>query len=76
MPLWADTGNPPGPLNYRQIDELIAFIRAPSTETFTVKDPELNEPVIDEETGEEQTFTGWRDPNYKPAPGATPFPDC
>jgi plastocyanin len=21
-------------------------------------------------------FTGWIDPNYKPAPGATPFPDC
>ena len=30
MPIWADTGNPPGPLNYLQIDELIAFIRAPS----------------------------------------------
>jgi plastocyanin len=22
------------------------------------------------------TFTGWRDPNYKPAPGSTPYPDC
>ena len=27
-------------------------------------------------TGEVKTFTGWGDPNYKPAPGATPFPDC
>ena len=26
MPVWADTGNPPGPLNYRQIEELIAFL--------------------------------------------------
>jgi mono/diheme cytochrome c family protein/plastocyanin len=76
MPVWADTGNPPGPLNYRQIDELIAFLRATSDQTFVVKDPSLNEPVLDPETGEEQTFQGWRDPNYEPAPGATPFPDC
>jgi mono/diheme cytochrome c family protein/plastocyanin len=76
MPVWADTGNPPGPLNYRQIDELIAFLRSTSDHTFVVKDPSLNEPVIDPETGEEKTFTGWRDPNYKPDPAATPYPDC
>ena len=76
MPVWSNTGTPPGPLNYRQIDELIAFIRATSDKTYTVKDPALNEPVIDPATGEEKTFTGWRDPNYKPEPGATPFPDC
>ena len=28
MPVWSNTGNPPGPLNYKQIDDLIAFIRA------------------------------------------------
>jgi plastocyanin len=76
MPVWSNTGNPPGPLNYIQIDDVIAFIRAPSTETFLVKDPALNEPVIDPTTGKEETFQGWRDPNYKPAPGATPFPAC
>lgn len=76
MPVWADTGNPPGPLNYRQIDELIAFIRATSDQTYVVKDAALNEPVVDPETGEEKTFTGWRDPNFEPAPGSTPFPDC
>jgi mono/diheme cytochrome c family protein/plastocyanin len=76
MPVWSNQGNPPGPLNYRQIDELIAFIRAPSDQTFVVKDPALNEPVIDPATGEEKTFNGWRDPNYKPQPGATPFPAC
>ena len=27
MPVWSDEGNPPGPLNYRQIEELIAFLR-------------------------------------------------
>jgi mono/diheme cytochrome c family protein/plastocyanin len=76
MPIWSNQGNPPGPLNYVQIDDLIAFIRAPSDQTFVVKDPALNEPVIDPATGEEKTFNGWRDPNYKPAPGATPFPAC
>ena len=30
MPVWSDEGNPPGPLNYLQIEELIAFIRAPN----------------------------------------------
>ncbi len=76
MPVWSDQANPPGPLNYRQIDELIAFLRATNEHVYVVKDPELNEPEIDSATGEEKTFTGWRDPNYKPDPGATPYPDC
>jgi len=76
MPVWSDQANPPGPLNYRQIDELIAFLRATNDHVYLVKDPELNEPIIDPATGEEETFTGWRDPNYKPDPGATPYPDC
>jgi mono/diheme cytochrome c family protein/plastocyanin len=76
MPVWADTGSPPGPLNYRQINELIAFLRATNDQTYVVKDPSLNEPVIDPATGKEKTFTGWRDPNYKPAANATPYPDC
>jgi mono/diheme cytochrome c family protein/plastocyanin len=76
MPIWADTGNPPGPLNYRQIDELVAFLRATNDHTYVVKDPSLNEPVIDPATGKEREFKGWRDPNYKPDPSATPYPDC
>jgi mono/diheme cytochrome c family protein/plastocyanin len=67
MPVWADING--GPLNYRQIEELIAFLRAPSDQEFEVRDPELNEP-----TGEH--FRGWVDPNYQPEPGSTPFPDC
>ena len=39
-------------------------------------DPDLFEPVVDPTTGEEQTFDGWVDPDYEPAPGSTPFPDC
>jgi mono/diheme cytochrome c family protein/plastocyanin len=76
MPVWSDQGNPPGPLNYRQIDELIAFLRATNDKEFEVRDPSTNEPVIDPATGKVKTFKGWRDPNYKPAAGATPYPDC
>ena len=67
MPVWADTNG--GPLNYRQIEELIAFLRAPKDEEYEVRDPELNEP-----TGEH--FNGWVDPAYQPEAGATPYPDC
>jgi mono/diheme cytochrome c family protein/plastocyanin len=67
MPVWSDQNG--GPLNYRQIEELIAFLRAPSDHEYDVRDPSLNEP-----TG--KTFKGWRDPNYQPPAGATPFPDC
>lgn len=76
MPVWADTGNPPGPMNYRQIEELIAFLRAPNNQEYEVRNHETNEPVIDPATGKKKTFRGWRDPNYKPDPGATPYPAC
>jgi len=74
MPVWADTNG--GPLNYRQIQELIAFLRAPSTQEFEVRDPGLNEPVNDPNTGKPKTFKGWVDPGYKPEAGSTPYPDC
>jgi mono/diheme cytochrome c family protein/plastocyanin len=76
MPVWSNTANPPGPLNYTQIDDLIAFIRAPSTETYVIRDASLFEPQIDPITGQVKTFKGWVDPDYKPESGATPFPDC
>jgi len=76
MPVWSDKGNPPGPLNYVQIDELIAFLTATNDKTYEIRDPSLNEPIIDPATGKPKTFTGWKDPNYKPAPSASPFPDC
>ncbi|HET7496284.1 MAG TPA: cupredoxin domain-containing protein [Candidatus Limnocylindrales bacterium] len=76
MPIWSNQGNPPGPLNYRQIEELIAFLLATNDQTFIVRDDHLLDPKKDPITGQTLTFTGWRDPNYKPAPGATPFPDC
>ena len=76
MPVWSDEGNPPGPLNYRQVEELIAFLLAPSDQTFIVRDEHLLDPKKDPITGEVLTFKGWRDLNYKPDPGATPYPDC
>jgi len=76
MPVWSNTATPPGPLNYVQIQDLIAFIRAPNTQTYTIRNAALNEPKIDPITGKVLTFTGWVDPTYKPAPGATPYPAC
>jgi mono/diheme cytochrome c family protein/plastocyanin len=73
MPVWADTNG--GPLNYLQIDDIIAFIRAPSTQEYEKRDPSLNEPVLGAD-GKVQTFKGWRDTTFKPEPNATPFPDC
>jgi len=73
MPVWADTNG--GPLNYLQIADIIAFIRAPNTETFEVHDPALNEPVMGPD-GKVLTFKGWVDEKYQPAPSATPVPAC
>jgi plastocyanin len=67
MPVWSDLGNPPGPLNYRDIEELVAFIRAPSS---------LQYDGIDPATGLSTTLSGWRDPAFAPAPGSTPVPNC
>jgi mono/diheme cytochrome c family protein/plastocyanin len=73
MPVWSQENG--GPLNYIQIEDLIAFIRSPNTEEFTRRDPELNEPVLNPD-GTVQTFKGWRDPTFKPDPAATTVPDC
>jgi mono/diheme cytochrome c family protein/plastocyanin len=58
---------PKGPLNYRELEELIAFIRAPSTLSYT---------AVDATTGDATPATGWRDPSYVLPAGATPVPDC
>jgi mono/diheme cytochrome c family protein/plastocyanin len=73
MPVWSQENG--GPLNYIQIDDLIAFIRAPSTQEFVKRDPSLGEPIVDA-SGKVQTFKGWLDPSYKPEPSSTPYPDC
>jgi len=58
---------PKGPLNYRALEELIAFIRAPSTLSYM---------AADATTGVATPATGWRDPSYVLPAGATPVPDC
>jgi plastocyanin/mono/diheme cytochrome c family protein len=67
MPVWSDQGNPPGPLNYRDIEELVAFIRAPSSLLYEGIDPA---------TGLTTPLSGWRDPAFAPAAGSTPVPNC
>jgi mono/diheme cytochrome c family protein/plastocyanin len=73
MPLFAEENG--GPLNYREIEELIAFLRAPNDREYVLRDHTTYEPIRDE-AGRIQTFTGWVDPDFRPEPGATPFPDC
>jgi mono/diheme cytochrome c family protein/plastocyanin len=76
MPVWSNLGNPPGPFNYKDIEYVIAFIRAQQGQEYRVMDPGLFEPVVDPATGEEKTFEGWVEPNWQPEPGTTPVPDC
>ena len=65
MGVWADTNG--GPLNYREIEELIAWVRATTDDVVEVRDPK---------TGEMIEVTGWRDIAYAPAADATPVPAC
>ena len=65
MGVWADSNG--GPLNYREIEELIAWMRATKDDVIKVQDPA---------TGEMVEVTGWRDAAYVPAADATPVPAC
>jgi mono/diheme cytochrome c family protein/uncharacterized cupredoxin-like copper-binding protein len=72
MPAWLQ---PAGPLNYREVEELIAFITASKDISFTPPVAHVTEPgATAPPTAEVQH--GWRDPAYSPAPDATPVPDC
>ena len=64
MPVWAQ---PVGPLNYQEVNEIIAWLRAPNDLTFTGTDPA---------TGQPARISGWRDPNFVQPPTATPVPAC
>ncbi len=71
MPAWRE---PAGPLNYREVEELVAFLTA-STDVSFVHDPAAGHGVVDPEATP-HTQTGWRDTSYEPAPGSTPVPAC
>jgi len=67
MPAWLA---PAGPLNYRQVEELIAFLTASQDTTFEYP------PEGSHSTAAKQEMAGWRDPSYQPDPAAPTPPAC
>ncbi len=72
--LMASWQQPNGPLNYRQVEELIAWMTASKDIVFEYE-PETHGEAA-EEHAEPQVVAGWRDPNWEPAPDTTPPPAC
>ncbi|MEX2547684.1 MAG: c-type cytochrome [Chloroflexota bacterium] len=70
MPAWLE---PKGPLNYREIEEIITWILA-TKDTKFVYQPE--HALAGETLPPPVNVEGWRDPAYTPAPGSTPVPAC
>jgi mono/diheme cytochrome c family protein len=63
---------PRGPLNYRQVEELIVWMTA-SNEIIFEHEPESHG---EGEEHEAEVIAGWRDPNWQPGPDDTPPPAC
>ena len=77
MPVWADTrATRRGRSTTARSRSSSRSCVATNDTTYTVRDEHLLDPKVDPVTGEVLTFKGWRDPNYEPAPAATPYPDC
>ena len=72
MPAWLQ---PNGPLNYREVEELVAWITASDTVTF-MHDPHSGHAVGVDPKATPYLVHGWTDPNYEPAPGAPTPPAC
>ncbi len=72
--LMASWKEPNGPLNYRQVEELIAWITASNDIIFEYEP--ATHGVSGAEASPPQIVTGWRDPNWKPGPDDTPPPAC
>ena len=70
MPAWLE---PAGPLNYREVEDIIKFITASKDTQFVYQ--ELH-PVPGTTAAPPETLEGWRDPDYTPPPDATPVPAC
>ena len=72
MAAWQE---PNGPLNYRQVEELIVWLNA--SQDIVFERHVHGHGGEEEEEGEEPEFiSGWRDPNFVPAPDDTPVPAC
>jgi hypothetical protein len=65
---------PNGPMNYRQVEELIAWMTASSDIVFE-HEPESHGEA-DEDHAEPEQIVGWRDVAWQPEPGADPPPAC
>jgi len=79
MPAWQA---PAGPLNYREVEELIEFLTASSDLEFEYDPGAHGAEGEDVEGGPEgdevgpTTVTGWRDTDFQPEPGAPTPPAC
>ncbi|HYI22762.1 MAG TPA: c-type cytochrome [Candidatus Limnocylindrales bacterium] len=70
MPAWLD---PKGPLNYKEVEDIVRWIVASSDTTFVYQPLHVEAPAT---IPPPVTVQGWRDPNYSPPPDATPVPAC
>jgi mono/diheme cytochrome c family protein len=70
MPAWLE---PKGPLNYREIEEIITWILATKETNFNYVPAH---PEADATLPPPVPVQGWTDPAWTPAPGATPVPAC
>ncbi|MFI5261284.1 MAG: c-type cytochrome [Candidatus Limnocylindrales bacterium] len=71
MPIWSQVNG--GPLNYIQIEDLINWITASNTTSFTYQPPAPNAAAT---VPPLKTVTGWTDPSYTPPPGQPTPPAC
>jgi mono/diheme cytochrome c family protein len=71
MPAWLQ---PAGPLNYREVEEIVAWMVASNEIEFTY-DPAAHGEVAADHS-EPRTVRGWRDPDFQPAPDAPTPPPC
>ncbi len=72
MPAWRE---PAGPLNYREVEELVTFLTASTDVSFTY-DPNAGGHGVVVPGATPHVQTGWRDTSYEPEPGSTPIPAC
>ncbi len=72
MPAWLQ---PNGPLNYREVEELIAWVTASKDISFTY-DPHSGHAVGVDPKATPYNVSGWRDPDFVPPPGAPTPPAC
>jgi mono/diheme cytochrome c family protein len=70
MPAWEQ---PKGPLNYREVEEIVTFMLATKDVTWTALEGHVD---LEATAAPETQHQGWRDPAYSPPPDATPVPAC